>query len=196
LKKLAELRNWLEKSLKEMEAEVIKLRTLLDFVNETLVEKSFKRAELAKPPHAPVEEKLRSPTLTTAEIEVAPPLGLQDERGIPIKATTGELLANLYVNETSMRVVIAEDKRFMVDIPPFTAFLIERVLVKMQEKDREAAGTGDIAPDEILSYSIVSDGNILREIMIRNVDFDRARELRSTIRWTLEKMYEKMKDSA
>jgi hypothetical protein len=73
--------------------------------------------------------------------------------------------------------------------------LVERVLVKMQEKDREAAGTGEIAPDKILSYSIVRDGDILREITIRNIGSDRGRELKSTIRWTLEKMHEKMKTS-
>jgi len=30
--------------------------------------------------------------------------------------------------------------------------------------------------------------------LIRNVDDDRLRELRSSIRWTLEKMFEKMKN--
>jgi hypothetical protein len=32
---------------------------------------------------------------------------------------------------------------------------------------------------------------LLREIVIRNVDEERLRELKSSIRWTLEKMYEK-----
>jgi ribosomal protein L11 len=95
-----------------------------------------------------------------------------------------------------MRIVLAEDKRFTVDVPPFMAFLVERVLAKMQEKDKEAAATGELTPDQILSYEIVRDGDVLREITIRNVGEDRARELKSTIRWTLEKMYEKMKATA
>jgi hypothetical protein len=185
----------LEKRVKEMETELDGLRALRDFVNAALVEKGFRRAEITKPTSALTEEKLMPPAPTPAEVEVTPPLVLEHEQGVPIKTTTGELLANLYVGEDSMRVVVAEDKRFTVDIPPFMAFLVERVLAKMQEKDREAAGIGEIAPDKILSYSIVRDGDVLREITIRNIGSDRTRELKSTIRWTLEKMHEKMKTS-
>ena len=195
LKKLAELRASLDKRVKEMETELDGLRALRDFVNAALVEKGFKRAEIAKPTSAPTEEKLNPPAPTPAEVEVTPPQILEHEQAVPIKTATGELLANLYVEEDSMRVVVAEDKRFTVDIPPFMAFLVERVLAKMQEKDREAAGIGEIPPDKILSYSIIRDGDILREITIRNVGSDRTRELKSTIRWTLEKMHEKMKTS-
>jgi hypothetical protein len=68
--------------------------------------------------------------------------------------------------------------------------------VKMQEKDREAVSEGNIPPDKILTYSIDSEGDIIQEITIRNIQPDRSRELKSTIKWTLEKMYEKMKTAA
>jgi len=196
IKKVAELRALLEKRVKEMETELEGLRVLLDFVNSALVEKGFKRAEIVKPTPTPTaEEELLPPAPPRIGVEVTAPPVLEYEQAIPIKTVTGELLANLYMSEDSMRVVLAEDKQFTVDVPPFMAFLIERVLAKMQEKDREAAGTGEIAPDKILSYTIVRDGDFLREITIRNVGGDRARELKSTIRWTLEKMYEKMRAS-
>jgi len=194
IKKVAELRGLLEKRLKEMETELDGLRVLLDFVNEALVEKGFKRAEILKPTPVPAaEEEVLPPPPPPTRVELTTPPVLEYEQAIPIKTATGELLANLYMGEDLMRVVLAEDKQFTVDVPPFMAFLVERVLAKMQEKDREAAGTGEIEPDKILSYSIVRDGDFLREITIRNVGEDRARELKSTIRWTLEKMYEKMK---
>jgi len=196
IKKVAELRALLEKRVKEMETELEGLRVLLDFVNSALVEKGFKRAEIVKPTPTPTaEEELLPPAPPPVGVEVTPPPVLEYEQAIPIKTATGELLANLYISEDSLRVVLAEDKQFTVDVPPFMAFLVERVLAKMQEKDREAAGTGEIAPDKILSYSIVRDGDFLREITIRNVGGDRARELKSTIRWTLEKMFEKMRAS-
>jgi len=195
IKKLAELRALLEKRLKELETELDGLRTLLDFVNTALIEKGFKRAEITKPAPSPAEEKLLPPAKPPEEVEAAQPPVLEYEQAIPIKTATGELLANIYIDEDSMRVVVAEEKRFPVDTPPFMAFLVERVLTKMQEKDREAAGRGELAPDKILSYSIVRDGDLLREITIKNVGSDRARELKSTIRWTLEKMHEKMKTS-
>jgi len=71
--------------------------------------------------------------------------------------------------------------------------LIERVFMKMQEKDREAARQGVITPDKIFSYSIVKEGDVIREIIIRNVNEERIRDLKSSIRWTLEKMFEKLK---
>jgi len=198
IKKMAELRGLLDKRVKEIEIELDGLRALLDFVNAALVERGFKRVEIVKPtPSAPtVEEELLPSLQPPATVEEAPPPVLEYAQAIPIKTATGDLLANLYMGEDSIRVVLAEDKQFTVDVPPFMAFLVERVLAKMQEKDREAAGLGEVAPDKILSYSIVRDGDFLREITIRNVGEDRARELKSTIRWTLEKMYEKMKASA
>ncbi len=182
IKKIAELRALLEKRVEEMETELEGLQILLGFIGDTLIEKGFKRAEIVKP----------VPTIPTA---VSLP-AIESERRIPLKTVTGDLLANLYVGEDSMRVVLAEDKSFDINTPPFTSFLVERVLVKMQEKDREAASTGEITPDKILSYNITRDGDLIREITIRNIRPERSRELKSTIRWTLEKMYEKMVQSS
>ena len=179
IKKIAELRALLEKRVEDMETELEGLRILLGFVDDTLIEKGFKRAEIVKPVQTPPKA-------------VSPPPATEYETSIPLKTVTGDLLANLYVEEDSMRVVLAEDKSFDINTPPFTSFLVERVLAKMQEKDREAASTGEITPDKILSYNITRDGNLIREITIRNIRSERSRELKSAIRWTLEKMYEKM----
>jgi hypothetical protein len=47
----------------------------------------------------------------------------------------------------------------------------------------------------MFSYNIVREGDQIREIIIRNVDDERLKELKSSIRWTFEKMYEKMKSA-
>jgi hypothetical protein len=78
-------------------------------------------------------------------------------------------------------------------MPPFTTFFVERVLAKMQEKDREDANKGQLAPENILSYTIKRDGDILKQITIKNLRQERSRELKSSLRWTLEKMFERMK---
>jgi hypothetical protein len=178
IKKIAELRALLQKRVGDMETELEGLRILLGFIDDTLLNKGFRRAEIVKPVPAPPK--------------AVPSQAMEHERSIPLKTVTGDLLADLYVAEDSMRVVLAEDKSFDVNTPPFTSFLVERVLAKMQEKDREVASTGEITPDKILSYNITRDGNLIREIAIRNVRSERSRELKSAIRWTLEKMYEKM----
>jgi len=194
MRKMAELRTTLEKRVKDLQAELEQLRALLDFVNSALLEKGFKKPEIVKPAvPAPFTEELAPPSPPSPVAAEATPPFSEHAQAIPIKTATGELLANLYMDEDSLRLVVAQDKQFTVDVPPFMAFLVERVLVKMQEKDRESAGAGEIPPDKILSYEIIKDGDVIRELAIRNIGPDRAREVKSTIRWTLEKMYEKMK---
>jgi len=197
MRKVAQLRATLEKRVNELETEVDQLRALLDFVNSTLLEKGFRKPEITKAATpTPVAEEAAPPTPTPAPVaEESPQPSLEYAQAIPIKAITGELLADLYMDDDSMRLIVASDKQFTVDTPPFMAFLVDRVLAKMQEKDREAASMGEIPPEQILSYEIVKEGDVIRELNIKNVGADRARELKSTIRWTLEKMYEKMKST-
>ncbi len=63
----------------------------------------------------------------------------------------------------------------------------------MQERDSELVRMGRLQASEIFSYNILRDEDIVREIILKNVDAERLGELTSSVRWTLEKMYEKMK---
>jgi len=188
IKKLIAFKRKLEKRVGKLESELKELQTILETVNSMLLAKGFKRAEIAKAPSAaevmPPKEEIAQPS----------PPPTESKEIIPLKADTGELLAKLYVGEDSLRVVIAEDKNFNVNTPPFTQFLVERVLTKMQERDNELVRTGQLTPEKIFSYNIVREGDHIREISIRNFDTERLRELKSSIRWTLAKMYEKMKN--
>jgi len=183
IRKMAEFRTILEKRVREMKIELEGLEALLGILDEALLEKGFRRAEITKPV---------PPTPPPLEVSPRPvPEALPSPSAIPLRTVAGDLLANLYVGEDSMRVVPAEGLTFNVNTPPFSSFLVERVLAKMQEKDREAAERGEITPEEILSYNITRDGDTIREMTIRNVTPERSRELKSAILWTLEKMYEK-----
>ncbi|MEM2995286.1 MAG: hypothetical protein QXI91_04640 [Candidatus Bathyarchaeia archaeon] len=192
IKKLIAFKKKLEKRVEDLESELKELQAMLETVNSILLEKGFKRAEIAKP-SAEVEAL---PPKEEVTVEHSPLSQMEYESVTELKAVSGELLANLYVSGNSLRVVPAEDKSFNVNTPPFTPFLVERVLAKMQEKDSELARTGQLAPEEIFSYNIVREGDVIREITIRNFDENRLRELKSSIRWTLEKMYEKMKSQS
>ena len=178
MRKLAEFKTALEKKIEEAESNLEDLKILLEFVNTTLLERGFKRAKIAK--------------LKPAKTSALPPV-MEYETVVPLKAVTGDLLANLDISQDSMRLTFAEDKTFNVKTPPFQQFLVERVLNKMREKDSEAASKGEMDSNRILSYELISDGDVIREIVIKNVTADRLRELKSSIHWTLEKMYEKMK---
>ncbi len=189
VKKFVAFKKKLEKKVEGLESELNEQRLMLEAVNSILLEKGFKRAEIAKTPvtaeiSPPKEEALVQPPQPSAEYENV----------IPLKTVTGESLATLYINQDSLRIVLAEDKNFNINTPPFTQFLVERVLAKMQEKDSELARTGQLTADKIFSYNIVQEADIIHEILIKNSDANRLRELKSSIRWTLEKMYEKTKD--
>ena len=181
IKKLVNFRSQLEKRIEEVKQELESLQGLMEILDIILLEKGFKRPEPSKVEIPSVKEEVKPKILEEYKVE------------IPMKTVTGEKLATMYVGEDFVHVVMEKDKQFRDYIPPFRQFLIERVFLKMQEKDREAARQGEITPDKIFSYSIVKEGDVIKEIIIRNVNEERIRDLKSSIRWTLEKMFEKLK---
>ncbi|MFQ6095999.1 MAG: hypothetical protein ACE5NN_07635 [Candidatus Bathyarchaeia archaeon] len=177
LKKIAELRGLLQERVQTLETELEGMRTLLEFVNNLLLEQSFKRVGATGPqPTQPPKPPMQAPRQITQ-----------------LKAKEGEVLATLYIGEGSMRIVPAGDKRFNVNTPPFIAFLHDRVLSKIRERDQEAAKIGRIPLNRVFKFEIKREGDIISEIVLRNVAPERERELISAIHWTLEKMYDKMK---
>jgi hypothetical protein len=184
IKKIAKLRAILEKRVETMETELDGIKTLLNLIDATLIKEGFKRAEISKPVQTAPKQATPQPSVTP------------QKKGVPLKTVTGDLLAQFYIEKDSIQITLAEDKNFDINTPPFKSFFVERVLAKMQEKDREDASKGKIDPEKILSYNIKQDGNTLKEITIRNLRRDRSRELKSSIRWTLEKMYEKIKQKS
>ena len=191
--RLVEFKKKLEKRIGELDAELKEQQAMLETVNSLLLEKGFRRAEISKV--ALVENHVVSPQgEVVGETEPSPisTAVAETENVIPLKSDGGEILAILYVQGDSLRVLPSEDRSFTVNTPPFTQFLVERVFVKMQERDCELIRAGQLPSDRMFSYNIVREGDTIREIVISNVDADRLRELKSSIRWTLEKMYEKM----
>lgn len=189
VKRLADLKMRLEKKIRRLEAELENYRAIMEIVNSTLAEKSFKRIETPIKPPTKLPPT-RAPTPTPSPPRPTPPV--EYKQIVPLKTSTGTMLANMYISEDAIRVVPAEGIMLNINTPPFQAFLINRVLDPMQARDRESAKTGEITPDEILSHKIMQEGDIIRELVIRNYrDERRLREIKTSLRWTLEKMYEK-----
>jgi hypothetical protein len=193
IKRLIAFKKKLETRIEELSSDLKDSQAMLETINSILIEKGFKRLEPAKPAVQTASSQLAEST-DKEEHEPPPPQSPAEAESVtPLKNMTGELLANLYIAPDSLRVVPAQDKEFDVNTPPFMHFLVERVLLKMQERDSELVKAGQLSPDRVFCYNIVRDGDKIREITINNSDQDRLRELKSSIRWTLEKMLEKMK---
>lgn len=198
LKALLALKQRLEKRIERIEAESKELKISLEAVNSILLEKGFKRGNIKESEQQAKEVQITpktQPELSKETKDVKPTgyQGGEPENVIPLKNVNDESLAIIYVEKDSIHILPDESKHFSVNTPPFSNFLIERVLVKMQDKDAELVRMKQLAPEKMFSYNIVREGDLIREIVIRNADEDRFRELKSSIRWTLEKMYEKGK---
>jgi cell division septum initiation protein DivIVA len=184
IRALVTFKKKLEKRIEELDSELKEFQDTLDTVNSILLDKGFRRGDMKEvaPPAEAAVAKEEKPALPTAA---------EPESVIPLKTLNDEPLAIIYVDKQSLHVLPDESKNFSVNTPPFSHFLVERVLAKMQEKDNELVRMGQLTPDKMFAYNIVREGDLIREIVIRNVDEERLRELKSSIRWTLEKMYEK-----
>ncbi|MDH5815942.1 MAG: hypothetical protein QE164_04045 [Candidatus Nezhaarchaeota archaeon] len=183
-KSLADLKKYLEEKLSALTIEVEHLKLLIKLVDDALAKVSFKPAsalEITKE----VIQQVPQPTQ---------PRSLETETLILASSRMGSrLLGKMYIGEGYLRIVPVQDIEFNINIPPFRQFLIEKVLEEMRKKDREAAERGEIKESEVMDYEVRTKGDILVEIFVKNLtDERRVRELKNAVRWTFERMLEKI----
>jgi hypothetical protein len=196
MKNMLTFKKRLEEQLDRLTLETAEVQATLDAVNQILLEKGFKRGDIkevpAGQPQIPKEVVLPKhgpePTELVSDQQPSEPEGV-----IPLKTMSDEPLAIMHLEKKAIHVLPDETKNFTVNTPPFTNFLVEKVFAKMQEKDKELVRLGQLSTDKMFSFNIIREGDQIREIIIKNADEERLKELKSSIRWTLEKMYEKMK---
>jgi len=170
-KELAELKRYLEEKLSSLQREVENLKAIIKLVDEALSKTSFK----------PALELMELPPST-------------EENVMLITTRDGKVLGKVYVGEDYMRVEPSPDLDLDINISPFKPFLIDKVLESMKAKDREAAERGLIDPDKVMDYRVHTEGDKLKYILVKNVvDERRVREIRSAVRWTFERMLERMR---
>jgi len=175
-KKLLRIREDLKRRIEGLEAEIRDLNTALDKIDSSIVKQGFKR------PKIEAESK-------EEETENKP----EGESSYSIKAKDGTILGNIVKEEEEIIFAPTDDFEFRIDIPPFRSFLMERVLENMRKTDEERAGNGEIDPEEILEYDVFDEDDLIKSIIIKNYGGERRfREIRSSLRWTFDKMYEKI----
>jgi len=199
MKSMIAFKKRLEDQLDKLAVEASEVQAALDIVNQILLDKGFKRGDIKELPAAPapIPKEVVLPKHEPETPKSAPTQEhTEPESVIPLKTMAEEPLALMYFDKQTIHVLPDESKNFSVNTPPFTNFLVEKVFAKMQEKDKELVRLGQLSTDKMFSYSIARQGDLIREIIIKNADDERVKELKSSIRWTLEKMFEKMKSGA
>jgi hypothetical protein len=104
----------------------------------------------------------------------------------------GVRIASIMVRNGELEITPESDVPLDPNSPPLRTFLIGKVLEQMQVKDKEAAASGTIQPEAILTYSVEQESGKLKAIHIQNYgDERRLLELKNAIRWTFRRMHEK-----
>ena len=145
-----------------------------------------------------LKEALDELSIIKRELEKLIPAGaanpeapLWTKEVIPLRTDSGVLLATFYVGEHQALIRMAPDKTFRENVPPFKGWFIEKVLEKMRQKDEAAVTNRTIEDEDAFNYEILYDRDVILGIEVYNINSARIKELKTSIRWTLEKMYEK-----
>ena len=196
-KKLLGFKASLETRLREIEQEMSDIRTALEEINGLLVTtgfRTFSTPTTSSPIHVPKQEP-ETPELEDETPTTVPPAPPPGDDQISVTGKDGTLLGTIIVEEMELEFTPSDVFQFTTDIPPFQSFLLERVLDNMRRTDQERASDGELEPQEILEYTVETDGDRITKLSITNYGGERRlRELNSSLRWTLDKMYEKLRE--
>jgi hypothetical protein len=216
-KKLLEYREVLEGRVEELMAEVSDLKSAISELDKMIVGKGFRTLSpsvktgkpaaipepepeveetpiIEEPPHE-IEEEPDKEIVEAAEKEIVEAEEKEDElvEGSSITSKDGTVLGKLYVSDYDLTFRPLSQFHFTSDIPPFKSFLVDRVLQNMRNNDEERASKGELGLDEVLSFNVVEDGEIV-EMHVTNYGGERRlREITSSLRWTFDKMNDKLK---
>jgi hypothetical protein len=174
IKNLVGFKKKLEDQIGKLESDLSDHKTMLEIVNSILLEKGFKRGDsintAAPTTNTPSPISTKDTMEKEAENLQNHSTASETENVIQLRTSSDESLAIVYVNENSMHVLPDESKNFSVNTPPFSNFLVERVLIKMQQRDGELVRQGKLSTDRMFTYTIVREGDLIREIIIKNID--------------------------
>jgi len=189
-KRLLQFRETMEQRMAELEAEAADLRAAMTAIDKMIVAEGFRTPTASK---AAPQPKPRTETpQPTPQAETLQPEGF--EEGMSITSKDGTVLGRMNVEGKDLLFEPQPEYEFKTDMPPFQSFLVERVLANMSSTDRERAANGEIDQSEILEYEVKEEDGVLKELHVRNYGGERRlREINSSLRWTFDKMYDKIR---
>lgn len=202
-KKLLEVKVSLEERLREITIEMNDIKKALEQIDSIIVTTGFRTFSTPSTPSPapakePVPEPFEEPSPPEPETYVAPPESppTPDEGDeMSVTGKDGTVLGSLIVEGNTLVFTPSDVFEFTTDIPPFQSFLVERVLDNMRRTDQERASNGELEPQDILEYTVETDGDKISSLAITNYGGERRlRELNSSLRWTLDKMYDKLRE--
>ena len=178
IRDILELKEWLTDEVERRRNEIEKLKNNLAILDSILKQSSFSKASSLKP-----NQKKAS---LTAD---------RESSVIPIKrAGNNAVIANAHVTANEVVIVPSDDVKLDIETQPFKSFFLGRIISGMESKDNLDVQNGKIDPDSVINCIINKDGNMIREILIRNYrERERVNEIINTAAWSFSRMIENSK---
>ena len=174
IRRNAEIKQWLESKINELEIELDNFKHNLTLVDEVLRKQSFQDAttfESTSKSNLPSENNKTTPTTNNEK---------SDELR-QIRSGNNELIANAYLLPNEISIVPVSDSKMNVNTPPFKSFFINRILDEFKKNDSEKE----------FSYDISKNNEIIEKITIYNYKTKNTLdEILKTVAWAFSKMIE------
>lgn len=181
---LLEVRNSLKDRIEALKTEINDLDTAIKKIDEYIVKQGFRRLSIEPSMEQVVADGDENSLVASSDDE---------QMQSSIKSKNGTTLGHVIIKENAINFQPSSEFNFEVEMPPFQSFFIDRVLENMRRTDEERAENREIDLDETLSYEVSEENGLIKSIIIRNFRDDRRlSEIRSSLRWTLDKMYDKI----
>jgi len=184
-KKLLEYRETMEARLADLEQEIIDVRRAMAIIDKLIVAEGFRT-----PTAPPKKAATAKPHEINPQDEPTPKEG----ETTSITSKDGAVLGKLRVEGRNLVFRPQPELGFTVDVPPFKSFLVDRVLANMSATDQERAANGEMAAEDTLGYEVKEEEGRILEIAVTNYGGERRlREINSSLRWSFDKMYDKLR---
>jgi len=191
IRRLLKMRADLEERVERLQEEIDDTNAAMAEIDKMIVGVGFRQPSAFQPMKA-AESKPAPKVEAPKPQEVKPQDASVD--GSSIQAKDGTILGRVQLTDDTIQFAPREGLSFTISTPPFQSFLLDRVLANMKTTDEARAATGEITPEQVLSYNVDLDGDIIKGLLIRNFGGERRlREIQSSLRWSLDKMYDKMR---
>ena len=185
-KKLLGIRESMEQRILELEQEIKNLQTAIEELDKLIVNTGFRTFTSAD---TMVNIEPKRPNIDVPQ----PDESTETEDQLSITSKDGTTLGIMRIEDHTIIFIPSESFEFTTDIPPFQSFLIKRVLDNMRKNDQERSTDGELDPGEILEYEVQDQDGKITSLTIKNYGGERRlREINSSLRWTLDKMYDKI----
>jgi hypothetical protein len=192
IKKLLKIRGDLEARVARLQEEIADTQKAMAEIDRAIVGQGFRNSGSAFKPASTIEPQ--KPKAKPREPKPAAPAPAEDDAQQSVQAKDGTILGTLQGTESTVVFTPKPEFSFTTSTPPFQSFLIERVLQNMKQTDEQKAATGDLSPDQILDFTVETEGETIKSVTVRNFGGERRlREIQSSFRWSFDKMYDKMR---